>query len=112
MTVVGCDFGASNNKVFDPQDPNGHYILDLAIPYDRAIACQLVNIAYDEDGEQFQNETFNGKPFELPEESGGPWVIPSTGILELDFVLGSIFKMPTKDDLVSRATSFTPHITP
>jgi hypothetical protein len=78
------------------QEPNGHYDLQLADPYDRAVAVALINLAcvhkraryeracasscararacavlgcrYDLDGEQFKNEKMNGKPFQLPEE--------------------------------------------
>ena len=50
----------STDKIFDVQAPSGHYDLDLSVAYERAIACQLISIAYENDGAQFQNEKMNG----------------------------------------------------
>ncbi len=45
---------------------DGYYLLDLAVPEQRDVAIVLVDLAVQEPGENWQDEEYDGKPFELP----------------------------------------------
>jgi hypothetical protein len=51
----------NSTRCFDELDPNGHYRLDLAIPYERYVAEQLVVAALTDVGQCFRKETLDGK---------------------------------------------------
>ena len=44
-------------RAFDPLVPAGQYKLNLAKPFDRMIAWELVELAWWQDGENWQHET-------------------------------------------------------
>ncbi|EQC29770.1 hypothetical protein SDRG_12541 [Saprolegnia diclina VS20] len=53
ISVVGCNFDIDDSSLFDPQDATGKYDLDMAEPYDRAIACELLRFANSKKGCRF-----------------------------------------------------------
>ena len=90
---MGCLFH------FTPQNPTGHYELNLEIGNDRKLMTQMLEINNDDkrwamersgrgdtsrdgDWENFRNATFKGKPIKLT----GDFVIPMDGVLEFDYV--------------------------
>ena len=47
-----CNYNYSTaDEIFDPANPGGDWVCDLADPYDRAVAWELVELAWEEDGE-------------------------------------------------------------
>ena len=54
-------------KLFDPQEAGGMHRCDLTDPYQRAVAWELVELAWAEDGENWQDESIDGAAFELRE---------------------------------------------
>ena len=47
-----CNYNYSTaDEIFDPANPGGNWVCDLADPYDRAVAWELVELAWEEDGE-------------------------------------------------------------
>lgn len=71
---------------FDPKNPDGHYVLDLAQPWDFFIAETLYERMVKEVGETWMNQTFDGATLELPQDSTTTWQIPHQGVLEFDYV--------------------------
>jgi len=83
---------------FNPRNATGHYKLDLSDPWQNRIACKLVDLSSSEKKRQSQldlkdlsqhgtqecwrNECYDGVPFKYSPLS---FVIPSEGILELDY---------------------------
>ena len=51
---------------FDPKNPDGHYILDLAQPWDHFLVETLHERMAAEVGESWVNVTLAGQPLELP----------------------------------------------
>jgi hypothetical protein len=70
---------------FDPKNPDGHYILDLAQPWDHFLVETLHERMAAEVGESWVNVTLAGQPLELP-KGGGAWEAPAKGVLEFDYV--------------------------
>lgn len=63
-----------------------HYTLDLSQPHDRMVAEQLWTRALAEPGENFLNETLDGRALHLEESvSAATWRVPNKGILDLDY---------------------------
>ncbi|KAL1522969.1 hypothetical protein AB1Y20_017933 [Prymnesium parvum] len=62
-----------------------HYSLDLADSSQREIAISLWQKAVIEPGENWMNETLDGKPFQM-DESNLAWDLPTEGLLEVDYV--------------------------
>eukprot|EP01051_Picozoa_sp_SAG22_P010014 SAG22_NODE_875_length_6716_cov_2.927006_5_plen_170_part_00 len=73
VQIFGCnyDFIEPGLPLFDPQEPGGAWECDLAQPYDRMVAWELVELAWNEDGENWNDETLDGDPFELEEPPPG-----------------------------------------
>ena len=74
VDLTKCNLGSFDEslKLFDPANPNGEYDLDLAEPYDEMVAHELVELAWLEEGENWQDEKMNGTPYNLqePEDLG------------------------------------------
>ena len=62
---------------FDPKNSDGHYVLDLAQPWDNFIAESLYSRMADEAGEAWINKTIDGAPLEMPDDAS--WAIPQKG---------------------------------
>ena len=90
---MGCLFH------FTPQNPTGHYELNLDIENDRKLMRQLIEINNDDkrwamersgredvsrdgDWEHFRNGVYKSKPIKLHAE----WEVPREGVLEFDYV--------------------------
>lgn len=67
VDLDGCNLGCSveSMKLFDPGNPNGPYQLKVDDPYDRMVAYELVELAWVEEGENWQDEMMDGKKYEL-----------------------------------------------
>lgn len=60
--------------LFEPSAPAGFHRCDLEDPYERMVAWELVELAWEDDGENLQDEMLDGSPFELEEpEPGEVW---------------------------------------
>jgi hypothetical protein len=70
----------------NPFEVDGYYRLDLAVPEQHEIAMFLVDLAVQEPGENWQDETYNEKPFELPKS----WTIevPKKFVLSMTYFTG------------------------
>ena len=89
-----CNYDVSSAyDLFDPQEPGGNWTCDLTDPYDRAVAWELVELAWTEQGENWLNETLDGKPYNLPEpEQDETWTrqdfqLPHEGVLSVQYVV-------------------------
>ena len=78
-------------KIFDPQEAGGPHVCSLGDPYGRSVAWSLVELAWDEDGENWIGEKYDGKPYDLEEPPPGEiWTrerfqLPETGELSLTY---------------------------
>ncbi len=65
---------------------DGYYLLDLAVPEQRDVAIVLVDLAVQEPGENWQDEEYDGKPFELPKS----WTleVPYKKLLSMKYYTG------------------------
>lgn len=99
VDLHGCNLGCTDetDQLFDPGNPNGPYSLQLDDPYDKMVAYELVELAWVEEGENWQNEQMDGKKYELqePEDLGikfsrsdrlcDHFELPETGVLTLTY---------------------------
>ena len=72
ISIRGCTLveGATYKEKFIDTHYSRHsgsYELDLAVPFDRATAWVLVDLAWSEPGNNWVDEKLDGKPFDLPE---------------------------------------------
>ena len=97
----------SAEELFDPKHAGGPWECDLSDPYMRMVAWELVELAWAEEGENWCDETLDGKPFELAEPGPGvlwtrqEFALPSTGVLRL--VYHSTLRAPRVADIVESA---------
>ena len=70
----------------NPFEVDGYYLLDLAVPEQRDVAMLLVDLAVQEPGENWQDEEYDGKPFELPKS----WTleVPHSKLLSMKYFTG------------------------
>ena len=61
----------SSDEIFDPDQAGGFHSCNLADPYERSKAWGLVELAWDEDGENWIGETHDGQPYDLDEPPPG-----------------------------------------
>lgn len=77
---------------FDPQKPAGIWRCNLALPYERAVANELLQMAWAEEGENWEGETLDGQAYSVPEPPPGilwsreDFSLPEEGILKLKYV--------------------------
>ena len=81
-----------NQPLFDPANAGGFHKCNLADPYDRMVAWELVDLAWAEEGENWSDEKVDGGVFELDEPGLGEiWtrtehpVLPDVGELSLKY---------------------------
>jgi hypothetical protein len=105
IDLSGCNYNYhTQDEIFDPANPGGDHSCDLSDPYERAKAWELVELAWNEDGENWSNETIDGKPFELAEPKVGEvwgredYQLPSEGILHVTYLMTP--KVPRFTDVV------------
>lgn len=57
LSLEGCNFDASadGDGNFDPADPTGSYDLNMEVPYERAVALELLRVANTKQGCKFLN---------------------------------------------------------
>jgi hypothetical protein len=83
---------------YNEENPTNHYKLNMARKYDRQLANKILELNNDERAERkgkglfdtsdagffmnFRNETIDGRKFVWT----GTWTIPTTGVLEFDYV--------------------------
>lgn len=53
ITMEGCNFDLSETDAFDPTEATGSYDLNMEIPYERAIALELLRVANSKQGCKF-----------------------------------------------------------
>uniref|UniRef100_A0A7S2DWN5 DUF4476 domain-containing protein n=1 Tax=Haptolina brevifila TaxID=156173 RepID=A0A7S2DWN5_9EUKA len=81
--------GQGRGTRFDPKNPDGHYTLDVAQPWDRFIVETLYARMSGEKGESWINTMVNNAnglgsvQVDIPQQG---WEIPSTGIFDFDYV--------------------------
>eukprot|EP00403_Amphidinium_massartii_P045583 CAMPEP_0178467408 /NCGR_PEP_ID=MMETSP0689_2-20121128/52396_1 /TAXON_ID=160604 /ORGANISM="Amphidinium massartii, Strain CS-259" /LENGTH=1492 /DNA_ID=CAMNT_0020094447 /DNA_START=72 /DNA_END=4551 /DNA_ORIENTATION=- len=107
--------------LFNPDNPTGHYSLDLGDAVDYAVAEQLliidsweatvarhlnrVDVSQKKNGSNFRNEYHNGNPLFGSLASIAEWVLPQTDILEFDYCSGKRQRQgaaPLQDDVFDR----------
>eukprot|EP01047_Picozoa_sp_COSAG01_P053694 COSAG01_NODE_5783_length_4035_cov_4.057673_1_plen_911_part_10 len=106
ISIVRCNvyYTDISDAVFDPQEAGGYHELDLSDPYQRTVAWELVELAWDEDGENWFGETLNGEAYDLPEPPDGEiWTrdtfnLPKSGILRLTYM--KTMRMPRYKDVI------------
>jgi hypothetical protein len=94
ISILDCNisYTQSRGRFIDRSRPGGHYDLDLSVPFERATAWVLVELAWSQPGSNWLHETLNGKKFDLPEpDEGAVWTrsdyqLPQHGRLSLSYV--------------------------
>lgn len=97
---------------FNAENPTGHYVLDLSIPGDHSVACDILlldrwegnmhlknkrpDMSQRGNGSHIRNELYDGKPL-LECASVAEFQLPESGVLELDYASS---KRPPKDAVV------------
>jgi hypothetical protein len=95
----GCAIDApSDIPNFSIKRPDGFWRLDFSLPEHRAIASELWEVAVKQRGENWIGETLDGLDMNISEDPRYPWIIPTKGIMEVDFV--SCPDPPMADDVV------------
>jgi hypothetical protein len=95
----GCAIDApSDISNFSIKRPDGFWRLDFSLPEHRAIASELWEVAVKQRGENWIGETLDGLDMNISEDPRYPWIIPTKGIMEVDFV--SCPDPPMADDVV------------
>jgi Ran GTPase-activating protein (RanGAP) involved in mRNA processing and transport/Ca2+-binding EF-hand superfamily protein len=104
---------------FNPQNPTGHYELDLYLPGDYSVACNIlildrweailnrknkvVDTSQRGNGSRVRNERFANVSMQHL-SSLAEWSVPEIGILELDYASS---KRPSKNCAVMNDAAFT-----
>jgi Leucine-rich repeat (LRR) protein len=95
----GCAIDApSEIPNFSIKRPDGFWRLDFSLPEHRAIASELWEVAVKQRGENWIGETLDGLEMNISEDPRYPWIIPTKGVMEVDFV--SCPDPPMADDVV------------
>ncbi|KAK3270946.1 hypothetical protein CYMTET_20680 [Cymbomonas tetramitiformis] len=105
IDLKGCSFGSASAEIhaqFDPEKPNKFYRLDLSKPFDRTIVRRLQEMAAKEQGENWQGECINGKPFDYDEAMLDTYKWPECGILELTYTSTPV--LPTVEGVMDDST--------
>jgi hypothetical protein len=95
----GCAIDApSEIPNFSIKRPDGFWRLDFSLAEHRAIASELWEVAVKQRGENWIGETLDGLDMNISEDPRYPWIIPTKGVMEVDFV--SCPDPPMADDVV------------
>ena len=87
-------FDKSNG--YDPENPTGHYKLDLQDRHQRATAMMIWELARIQDGQNIRNAKLSGAVYSESEDS--ILHLPDTGVLEFDYF--EVKRMPTSFQVV------------
>jgi len=93
MSFEGCDLSLEDVKVvddfnsFDPEDPSGHYRLDLEDRFQRAVAQRLIALSVEQPGENIKNEKLDGQLMFIDENDADLLALPHEGIIEFDYIV-------------------------
>ena len=105
-----------NQKFLDRKRPNdanrpgGVWVCDLSEPFDRATAWELIDLAWTQPGQNWDDETLDGKPFDLPEPGENEvWTrddyeLPKEGELCVKYIASP--RIPRLDDVASEELYF------
>ena len=100
---VGSKTGGScmRGSLFDPLNPTGHYVLNLADKFDRTVLERLRELDRMDEAsgiDNFLNVAHNGKPVPFTGEGNEPvpgtaadmqkWPVPEAGMCTFDYVSG------------------------
>lgn len=83
---------AQSGAIFDAENAGGTHVCRLDDAYERAVAWELIELAWGCRGENIKNETLNGVKFDIPEPPAGikwtrdEWALPDEGVLKLDYI--------------------------
>ena len=119
IEIKGCNFSLSDPSIdrilspnnverFDRAEPGGTWTCDLGKPYERMVANELVDLAWVEDGENWKDETMDGKDFELPEPPPGEiwtrddYTLPEQGVMHVTYL--SSKRAPKPSDAMNDET--------
>ena len=86
--------------MFDPNEPGGVWECDLSNPYERVVANELVELAWSQPGENWQNETLDDKPFELREPgehevlTREQYKLPEEGLMSITYIQSAVMVTP------------------
>ena len=96
--------GLVRQDLFDPNEAQGRHHCDLDDPYGRMVAWNLVEMAWEQDAENWEGEQLDGQPWNLEEPPPGEvwtredFALPDTGLLTLNF--RNTMRVPRYDDVV------------
>jgi hypothetical protein len=91
-------------------DPAGIWECSLDDPYQRTVANELVELAWTQPGENWRDETLDGKPYELIEPKVGEvltrddFKLPEEGVLSVTYVPTA--RIARRSDVLSERTFF------
>jgi hypothetical protein len=94
----------------DSNRPGGVWVCDLSKPFERATAWELVDLAWTQPGENWAEETLDGKPFDLNEPGEDEvWTrddcqLPKEGVLRVKYIASP--RIPRLEDVVSEELYF------
>ena len=97
---------SNDHDFLDRQRPGGVWVCDLSKPFHRATAWELVNLAWTQPGQNWQEETLDGKPWNLDEPGPGEvwsredYNLPTSGILKVKYVATP--RVPRLSDVVTQ----------
>lgn len=89
VQLIGCSFLKYNrgNSDFNPNSPNGSYVLDLEDPVDQQVALELCRLRNDQGPSSWSDVKLDGKEMRASDFTPWPEVspIPKKGTLQLTF---------------------------
>ena len=112
MLFHRCNFvyTDSSQKLFDPVEPDGIWDCNLADPYQRTVANELVELAWTQPGENWRDEKLDGSPYELIEPEPGQvltrddFKLPEEGVLSVTYVPSA--RVARRPDVLSEKTFY------
>jgi hypothetical protein len=105
VSLSKCSFEyQSPAKLFDPAEPGGKHLCNLADIHERVVANELVELAWREAGENVMDEKLNDKAYHLPEPpedvvwTRDDFNLPERGVLSLTYI--STKRPPRMEDVI------------
>ena len=107
VSFAKCNITVTDEKqkFLDRRRPGGVWECDLSKPFERATAWELVDLAWTQPGQNWEDETLDGKPFDLPEPgekevwTRDDYSLPKEGVLKVKYIASP--RVPRLDDAVS-----------